>query len=93
MNALTQSVLQKWARAYQKVQTLEYVETMTYPSSDRSRKPKQVTLRFWGKRPLLARVEVSVSDANEDAVMICDGKIIWEYYKPRNVYKIGRAHV
>lgn len=86
MSSLTKSVLEKWARAYQKVQSLEYVETMTYASSEKNRKPTQVTLRFWGRRPTLARVEVSVSDANEDGVMICDGKIIWEYYKPRNIY-------
>ncbi len=86
MNALTKSILEKWSRAYEKANALEYVETMTLASRDKSRKPTQVTLRFWGKRPNLARVEVSVADANEDGVMLCDGKIIWEYYKPSNIY-------
>ncbi len=86
MNSKTQKVLEAWSEAYKNAETLQYTETINYLRTAHLEKPLQVTLRFWGKRPNLSRVEVSVEGENESAVMVCDGKTIWEYDKKRNLY-------
>ncbi len=86
MNSKTQKVVEEWSEAYRKTETLQYTETITYLAPSNGEKSLHITLRFWGKRPNLSRVEVSVEGANESAVMVSDGKMIWEYDKSRNLY-------
>lgn len=86
MNSKTQKVVEAWAEAYRKTETLQYTETITYLDPSGADKPLRIVIRFWGKRPNLARVEVSVAGENESAVMACDGSMIWEYDRNRNLY-------
>jgi len=86
MNSKTQKVIEEWAEAYRKAETLQYTETIMFMDASRSDKALRVVIRFWGKRPNLARTEVSIEGESESAVMVCDGKMIWEYDKGRNLY-------
>jgi peroxiredoxin/outer membrane lipoprotein-sorting protein len=86
MDARTEVVMNKWAEAYLNTDELKYTSVATYASSNPREKPRKITIHFSGCKPNLMRAEVITPDAQENGVMISDGRTIWEYCRELNIY-------
>ena len=85
MDSETFTLLERMANAYKQAETLQYTETLTL-NPKAGAKATKVVIRFWGKRPNLARVEISTPNPEEDGVLVCDGKTVWEHCPRKNLY-------
>ena len=86
-DAEAKETLEKWAAAYKNAVTLQYTAAFLYAPQTAGETPQKVVIHFQQKRPNLLRAEVTAPHPADNAVLVSDGKILWEYCPATKQYK------